>query len=509
MLPNPAVEESVERFIWAPFPGRQTEFLAASEFDVFFGGAKGPGKSDCLLMGSTRQSHLERYKALLLRETFGELQDLIDRSHRIFPKLRSKPSWSGEHKRWVFPGGGIIQFKYCRTVDDVEVIAQGQEWGFIGYDEIGKLKDENVVHKLQAEIRCANPHVVWMFRAGGNPGGAAHPWLKRRYINKCGVDGSKVWVQEIRLPGLPPARITRRYIPARVTDNPVYANDPFYMAQLYTLPEVIRKQLLYGDWDAGYGSALDELDERKHFKKAFTVPANWIQFGSFDWGFAHNWVFIWFAADEDGRIWVVDTVHGRRHKVHEQAQRIHSKVPVGSLQYIHAGHDVFAKNRSRDDNTPTIAEEFIDHGIIMAGASIDRKQGLMNARHYLAWRGIGPAQEDSDPWTFFMDTPGNRWLFSQLESMVTDEDDPEDVLKVDADPITGEGGDDGYDAWRYGLASRPPRAIGAFMAGNVRAFSKESLHYEVEHKYRDRDMPNNQRPLIGSTGAFGSYGAGW
>ena len=65
----------------------------------------------------------------------------------------------------------------------------------------------------------------------------------------------------------------------------------------------------------------------------------------------------------------------------------------------------------------------------------------------------------------------------------------EDVLKVDSNPETGEGGDDGYDAFRVGMASRPPRAIGNFFRGDVRAFSQQTLSYMVEHLYRDAVLP--------------------
>lgn len=84
-----------------------------------------------------------------------------------------------------------------------------------------------------------------------------------------------------------------------------------------------------------------------------------------------------------------------------------------------------------------------------------------------------------------MDTPGNRWLFEQLEAMVTDEDDMEDVLKVNSDPETGIGGDDGYDALRNAMSSRPARAIGTFYDGDVSAFSKQALTFMVETLYRD------------------------
>jgi hypothetical protein len=62
-----------------------------------------------------------------------------------------------------------------------------------------------------------------------------------------------------------------------VLDNPIYANDPLYMAQLATLPEVLRRQLLYGDWNAGVGTALDELEERVHIVRPFHVPEHWIR----------------------------------------------------------------------------------------------------------------------------------------------------------------------------------------------------------------------------------------
>ena len=73
-------------------------------------------------------------------------------------------------------------------------------------------------------------------------------------------------------------------------DNPTYARDPDYLATLMSLPEERRRQLLYGDWDAGVGLALPQLDEDVHFVRPFEPPAHWIQFGGFDWGFAHNWV---------------------------------------------------------------------------------------------------------------------------------------------------------------------------------------------------------------------------
>jgi hypothetical protein len=103
--PPPRIDLSKVRVLWAPFRGMQTEFVNAAEFEVFGGGAKGPGKSDCLIAAATRQTNKERYKALLIRETGPQLLELMDRTHRMFPRLANGPAWRGDIRRWTWPSG--------------------------------------------------------------------------------------------------------------------------------------------------------------------------------------------------------------------------------------------------------------------------------------------------------------------------------------------------------------------------------------------------------------------
>lgn len=477
------------RVLWVPFPGMQTRFVNAGEFEVAGGGAKGPGKSDCVIAASTRQIDKPRYKALITRETGPQMEELIARTHRNFPKMPQKPAWRGDLRRWAFPSGASIKFEAIGTVEDVDRI-QGQEWSFVGQDEVGNIADERVVDLVQAEIRCPDPTVIRMWRGTANPGKHGHSWFKRRFVIPCGADGRRVIVRRVKLPGGMEARLTRRFIPGTVLDNPIYANDPLYMAQLATLPEVLRKQLLYGDWDAGIGAALDELDESVHFVRPFRIPPDWVHFGGLDLGYAHWSVFCWLVSTEDGEVYCVDTVRGRRMKPPAFAERLKSRVPMDKILTIDTDTYAMQERRDRSDATPSIQEEYQrDHDILLRQGNTDRKKGLNNLRYYLAWRGIGIDGEDGRPALRFFDTPGNRWLFEQLQAMVTDEADPEDVLKVDCDPETGIGGDDGYDALRIGMASRPPRALGDFYKGPVTAFSKQTLHYMTEHLYRDRPLP--------------------
>lgn len=485
------------RVVWAPFKGMQTAAVNSTEDEVFFGGAKGPGKTDVLIAKLARQTDKELYKGYITRETGPQLDEIKARMHRIYPRLATKPAWNGDgHGRWTFPSGAKIILEAIGSPEEAERI-QGKEPSVVAQDEVANIPDERTIDVVQAEIRSPDPTILCQWLGSGNPGKGGHAWVKRRFIVPCGADGKRILMRRVRT--IAGDRVlTRRFIPGTVLDNPIYANDPRYMAALALLPEVLRQQLLYGDWNAGVGTALTELDASVHMVAPFTVPPSWELFGSFDYGFAHNWVWIAYAVDEDGRVWVIDTVHGRRHQLHEIVDRVRSKLPVDDPRYRYTRSDtyVFQSRKERNIEEPTIAELLTQqHNLVLSLGITDRKAGLSNLRYYLAWRGIGIDGADGTPALRFMDTPGNRWLFEQLEAMVTDEDDMEDVLKVDSNPETGEGGDDGYDALRVGMASRPPRAIGSLLDSTpVRAFSKQTLAHMVEVLYRDRpDLAGERR----------------
>ena len=101
---------------WEPHPGPQSDFCSRGEFMVFFGGAKGPGKSDCLIMEATRHYQIPWYKALILRRTFPRLQEIIDRCWKLYPKLGGTYR-AGEH-RWYFESGATITLGHVQHEED-------------------------------------------------------------------------------------------------------------------------------------------------------------------------------------------------------------------------------------------------------------------------------------------------------------------------------------------------------------------------------------------------------
>ena len=424
--------------LWQPHAGPQTAFLSSSAHEALYGGMAGGGKSDALLYGALRQVNHPRYRALILRRTFPELRELMDRALLTFGQVGG--IWTEQSKRWRWRSGATIEFGYCASYSDV-LQYQGQEFAYIGYDELGQVPEERVWTYLLSRNRASAPDIRLMMRASANPGGPGHAWVKRRFVDACpeparvyDVDGT-----------------TRAYFPAGLADNPtLLANDPSYAQRLKQLPEMEYRWLALGDWDAGGGVAFPELVKRDRYLIApfRAVPSHWTVWGGFDWGYNHPWSFGLYTADEDGNAYCLDTATGRQQQPPEIAERILAVIEAHGCQrrvpWIAAGHDVWADVRARTEHVPTLFEQFSKLGLPMVKANISRVAGVQNLRRYLA---------GNPPRFRWVDTPNNRAVLTTLAGMVSDPNRPEDVLKVDA--VAGVGGDDHYDQVRYALAARP------------------------------------------------------
>ena len=85
-LPKALRTVAEENVIFKPNTGPQTDFLAASETDVLYGGAAGGGKSYAMLVDPLRYAHRAAHRALILRRSMPELRELIDKSRELYPK---------------------------------------------------------------------------------------------------------------------------------------------------------------------------------------------------------------------------------------------------------------------------------------------------------------------------------------------------------------------------------------------------------------------------------------
>src|SRR5690242_12930898 len=272
------VEEEAARVElgYEPFP-KQREFHQSAAKYRLFGGAAGPGKSKALLMEAVLQANDHPgANTLLLRRTFPELeQSLLLYFRRDIPKELYKSFNDSKHVV-TWHNGSTTRFGYCLAENDVYQY-QGAEFLFIGIDEL-TLFTLRQWQFLTSRNRCPVPGAFPCMAAATNPGNIGHAWVKALWIDKQPAPG-------MENPGeYDPADYD--FIPARVTDNPIYAADENYLKTLRALPSHLKRAFLDGDWDVFAGQYFDRFDFGKNVvrREALVFRGWWPGGFSVDWG---------------------------------------------------------------------------------------------------------------------------------------------------------------------------------------------------------------------------------
>ena len=283
----PAVTDLIDDtpVIFKPNEGPQEDFLSASEQDVLYGGAAGGGKSFALLADPLRYCHNPNHRGLLLRRTLDELTELIDKSKQLYPKAFPGAHFRESKSTWVFPSGATMWFTYLAREKDVTRF-QGQAFNWIGIDEITQYPSSYVWDYLRSRLRSTDSELQQSLtmRCTANPGGVGGWWVKKMYIDASEPNkafGAKdletgrtfVWPENHPKAGQP--LFYRKFIPARLTDNPFLMADGQYEAMLRSLPDVERRRLLEGDWEVAEGAAVPEFSRTRHVVEHFELPTNW------------------------------------------------------------------------------------------------------------------------------------------------------------------------------------------------------------------------------------------
>ena len=245
---SPNVQKHINQqdVVFKPNKGPQTDFLAASEREVFYGGARGGGKTYAMLIDPLRYCDKQHHRALLLRRTMPELRDLITHSQRLYNRAFPGAKWREQEKEWRFPSGAKIEFGDAENMTDA-LRYQGQSYTWIGIDELPQYHSPDIYNFLRSSLRSVDPSIPVYMRATGNPGNIGSQWVREMFVNPSEPD--KLFNVEVSTPtGI--KKISRRFIPAKLQDNPYLMQTDDYYTMLASLPEVQRKQFLEGDWDA-------------------------------------------------------------------------------------------------------------------------------------------------------------------------------------------------------------------------------------------------------------------
>lgn len=235
--------------IWEPLP-KQAEFLACDDDEVLYGGAAGSAKSESLMMdalGLQQNGILNKnYTALIIRKTYEDMEDLINRTQDIYPLICPGVVYNKSTHMWTFPSGARVKFGNCFSKEDVHSY-QGQQYTWIGIEELAQFETNYEYEYLKSRLRTSDPTLKCYMRATCNPG--KYKWI-REYFNIDNIGSDSYQEKEIITSNGQTIKRKIRFIRAKLSDNPYLYNSGEYEARLLSMPEEERNALLYGRWDS-------------------------------------------------------------------------------------------------------------------------------------------------------------------------------------------------------------------------------------------------------------------
>lgn len=444
--------------LWRP-QERQRIFMQRPEYEALYGGAAGGGKSDALLAEALRQVDIPHYRALILRKTYPQLSELIDRSRELYGRAFPSAKYNDTKHCWQFPSGAKIFFGAMQYTKD-RTSYQGKRYDFIGFDELTHFSWEEYSYMFSRNRPGGEGTRVYI-RATANPGGVGHGWVKQRFITAAKPmtpikseytvhkpDGTAVTLSRSRI-----------FIPASVFDNRILLdNDPEYLAALAMLPEAEKRALLYGDWDSFSGQVFSEwTDDPQHYADRrfthviapFAIPRDWVVMRGFDFGYAKPFSVGWYAADTKGRLYRIREYYGctdtpntgikiNPAEIAANIKRIESEDENLKGRTITGVADPSIFDRSRGESVADLMAA-APNFILWSGGDNTRIAGKMQYHYRLKF------DEEGYPMFYCFNTC--KEFIRTIPALVYDENRAEDIDTTQEDHI--------YDECRYVLMEHP------------------------------------------------------
>lgn len=280
------------KLAWSPQAGPQTALVKCPADEIFYGGARGGGKTDGMLgkFAIKASRYGEHCVGVFFRRSREDLKEAIERSRQIYGPIGAK--WSEQKKWWTFPNGARLKFEYLDRDADADNY-QGHNYTDVFFEELTHWASPVPVNKLRATLRSPTG-VPCQFHATGNPGGPGHQWVKARYITPSPSGWTLMWEDFTNPFTGEVVRKNRVFIPSKLSDNRYLGGG--YVANLYQSgsKELVRAWLA-GDWDVVEGAFFDCWDASRHVIRPFEIPKDWTKFRSGDWGSAKPFSFGWWA----------------------------------------------------------------------------------------------------------------------------------------------------------------------------------------------------------------------
>jgi hypothetical protein len=398
--------------VWTANAGSQEELVfgdLGAVREILYGGQKGGGKSGAipalaLMHIAENPTHA---RVLILRETFGELDDLMDMMRSFCSAAGA--TWNEQKKTWSFPCGARLRFGHlgdgCRPY-------WGREFSLIIIDELTRcIATERDYTMLLGSLRNSKG-VPCQVISMTNPGGPGHNWVKARFM----AAAPRTIVTDDR------TGLGRVFIPAALRENE-HNLGPEYRQTLEMLPDAEREAYLNGDWDAFEG-AVFRLTPGIHtwswaqFRERTGqegIPASWLRYRAYDHGLAAPGACYWIAVDHSGRAYAYRELYtvakdskgdpipnkGAAYPPRDVAKMVATRSEGESYAGSWSGRDLFDATRRDHGGGQTLASHFDAEGIHFTAWTVGPGSRIAGKQALHQWLAV-PADGDGFPGLVFI-----------------------------------------------------------------------------------------------------------
>lgn len=442
LLPLPALVAGYAGYGWYPINSPQLTFLNCRAQLALFGGQSGGGKSNVLVADSAQEYDNPHFRGILLRKSYTEMTGLMDEMDKIYRPLGARPA-DGK-KIWRFPAGGIMRLGYMASDKHLELYT-GKPISWLGIDEAQFQTEDRVrtlfpwvatpkEYGLRDRIRLtANPSAPWLmslFLNGACP--VCHP--EKSTVPAAIYEGAR-WRKDDG-----PVMKTTSFIPAKVSDNPLYGEEK--LAALLSQTADVRKKLLDGCWCSTEGAFFSFLND-SYIMPLSEFGEQWwhTHFLSMDYGFSSSAAACGlYCANEYGKIAKIGEILERKMASEEFAHHVGKTFLQRSIQgqrcriiegYADPAMD--AHTGTGKSNLDIINGVLDGYGMFLNKAAKDRIGNAQTLHGKLSRRE-------------FILTDAVPKTYESLSSRRHDPDMPGAVLKIAGDEL-----DDSLDETLYGL----------------------------------------------------------
>lgn len=207
---------------------RQLDALLSPVKYLLYGGGKGGGKTDLMLMLSTLFAEFGAHVVLIIRNKLSDMMEegqVIDRSKEWWGNIAK---WNGSTHSWRFPDGLRVQFGFSSETGGFSRY-DGGDYQMVLIDEGRQISPRALRYIVHSLVRSTEEraHIPLRTLICTNPGGKSGEWMREAYID----DPSDGYA----------------FVQSLLDDNPYLTSD--YRKQLEELDPYERAQLLHGDWN--------------------------------------------------------------------------------------------------------------------------------------------------------------------------------------------------------------------------------------------------------------------